>query len=64
MEKATNSGIKFIEHFKENWKWWVFGGLYILTLVFFYTAISQGFIFNSYQDKLDEDHQKSVEYRM
>lgn len=64
MEKATNSGIKFIEHFKENWKWWVFGGLYILTLVFFYTAISQGFIFNSYQDKLDNDHKKSVEYRM
>jgi hypothetical protein len=64
MEKATNSGIKFIEHFKENWKWWVFGGLYILTLVFFYTAISQGFIFNSYQDKLDKDHKKSVEYRM
>ena len=64
MEKATNSGIKFIEHFKENWKWWVFGGLYILTVVFFYTAISQGFIFNSYQDKLDKDHKKSVEYRM
>jgi hypothetical protein len=64
MEKATNSGIKFIEHFKENWKWWVFGGLYILTLVFFYTAISQGFIFNSYRDKLDKDHKKSVEYRM
>ena len=64
MEKATNSGIKFIEHFKENWKWWVFGGLYVLTVVFFYTAISQGFIFNSYQDKLDKDHKKSVEYRM
>ena len=45
MEKATNSGIKFIEHFKQNWKWWVFGGLYVLTVVFFYTAISQGFIF-------------------
>ena len=64
MEKATNSGIKFIEHFKQNWKWWVFGGLYILTLVFFYTAISQGFIFESYKDKLDKDHKKSVEYRM
>lgn len=64
MEKATNSGIKFIEHFKQNWKWWVFGGLYVLTVVFFYTAISQGFIFNSYKDKLDKDHKKSVEYRM
>jgi hypothetical protein len=64
MEKATNSGIKFIEHFKQNWKWWVFGGLYVLTVVFFYTAISQGFIFNSYRDKLDKDHKKSVEYRM
>lgn len=64
MEKATNSGIKFIEHFKQNWQWWLFGGLYVLTLVFFYTAISQGFIFNSYQDKLDKDHKKSVEYRM
>lgn len=64
MEKATNSGIKFIEHFKQNWKWWVFGGLYVLTVVFFYTAISQGFIFESYQDKLDKDHKKSVEYRM
>lgn len=64
MEKATNSGIKFIEHFKQNWKWWVFGGLYILTLVFFYTAISQGFIFNSYKSKLDEEHKKSIEYRM
>ena len=64
MEKATNSGIKFIEHFKQNWKWWVFGGLYILTLVFFYTAISQGFIFESYQTKLDKDHKKSVEFRM
>ena len=64
MEKATNSGIKFIEHFKQNWKWWVFGGLYVLTVVFFYTAISQGFIFESYQTKLDEDHKKSVEYRM
>lgn len=64
MEKATNSGIKFIEHFKQNWKWWVFGGLYVLTVVFFYTAISQGFIFESYKDKLDKDHKKSVEYRM
>lgn len=64
MEKATNSGIKFIEHFKENWKWWVFGGLYVLTVVFFYAAISQGFIFESYQDKLDKEHQKSVEFRM
>lgn len=64
MEKATNSGIKFIEHFKQNWKWWVFGGLYILTLVFFYTAISQGFIFNSYRSKLDKEHKKSLEYRM
>lgn len=64
MEKATNSGIKFIEHFKQNWKWWVFGGLYILTLVFFYTAISQGFIFDSYQKEVDKRHQESVEFRM
>lgn len=64
MEKATKHGITFIDHFKKNWGWWLFGGLYFLTFIFFYTAISQGFIFDSYKKKLDEDHQKSVEYRM
>lgn len=64
MEKAANTGIKYIDHFKKNWKWWVLGGIYVLTFTFFYVVISQGFIFKSYQDKLDEDHKKSVEFRM
>lgn len=64
MEKATNTGIKFIEHFKHNWMWWIFGGIYILTLIFFYIAISGGFIFDSYQNKIDNEHKKSVEFRI
>lgn len=64
MEKASKHGITFIDHFKKNWLWWLFGGLYILTFIFFYTAISQGFIFDSYKRKLDREHQKSVEFRM
>jgi hypothetical protein len=64
MEKASKHGITFIDHFKKNWGWWLFGGLYFLTFIFFYTAISQGFIFEKYREKLDKDHKKSVEYRM
>jgi hypothetical protein len=64
MEKASKHGITFINHFKKNWGWWLFGGLYFLTFIFFYTAISQGFIFEKYREKLDKDHKKSVEYRM
>lgn len=64
MEKATNSGIKFIEHFRKNVGWWIGGAVYALTVFFFYVAISQGFIFNSYQSKLTKEHKQSVEYRM
>ena len=64
MEKATNLGIKFIEHFKKNVGWWIGGAVYGLTVFFFYIIISQGFIFDSYKEKLDKDHKKSVEYRM
>lgn len=64
MEKATNSSIKFIEHFRKHLGWWIGGAVYGLTVFFFYIAISQGFIFDSYQSKLDRAHQKSVEFRM
>jgi len=62
--EVTNTGIKFVEHFKENWRWWLFAALYVFTVVIGIEFISSDAMFKRYDNYVSHKHGISTEYRI
>ena len=41
VETVTSNGIKFVDHFKNNWQWWIFATFYILTVIVLFEFLSR-----------------------
>lgn len=64
VETVTTNGIKFVEHFKNNWQWWIFATFYIVTVIFLWEVVTSDRIFQRYDEYVSHKHNVSTEYRI
>lgn len=61
---VTKTGITFVDHFKNNWKWWLFATLYVITVVLILQFMTSDAIFKRYDQYVAQKHSASTEYRI
>ena len=64
VETVTSNGIKFVDHFKNNWQWWIFATFYILTVIVLFEFVATDRIFKRYDEYISHKHSVSTEYRI